>query len=259
MEGNLSNKYFVSRDGETWEDVTTKFNGVKVLAISGIDVKGDALNVYTAQWVDSQEEDYYLVGEKVIRSNVDLEMTFVCGTRYASNMVVDTQDAYDTFVDYICNDGDFYVKSAYDDKTAHVVCLKGVKITTQKLHRGINSYILATATLHTLDAPKKDVLPVDAKLYIGFNGSYISSEADILSLLNIQSYAKENPSGDYSIQCPSVHYLWICSTVGGITSVSSSGFEVPMNEGVVIGDYICYRSGNSIAEGLMNFTIEATT
>lgn len=154
MGGNLANKYFVSRDGVTWEDVTTKYDGVKVLAISGMNEKGEAVNVFTQQWVGSQEEDYQLVGDKVIRANVDLEMTFICGTRYASNANVDTQSVYDAFASYVCDNGDFYIKSAYNNKYAHVVCLKGVKITTQKLHRGTDSYIMATATLHCLDAPQ---------------------------------------------------------------------------------------------------------
>lgn len=154
MAGNLANKYFVSRDGVTWEDVTTKYDGVKVLAISGMNEKGEAVNVFTQQWVGSQEEDYQLIGDKVIRANVDLEMTFVCGTRYSSNANVDTQSVYDAFVSYVCDYGDFYIKTAYNDKIAHVVCLKGVKPTTQKLHRGVNSYIMATATLHCLDAPQ---------------------------------------------------------------------------------------------------------
>lgn len=116
--------------------------------------KGEAVNVFTQQWVGSQKEDYQLVGDKVIRANVDLEMTFVCGTRYSSNANVDTQQVYDSFSSYICDNGDFYIKTAYNDKIAHVVCLKGVKPTTQKLHRGVNSYIMATATLHCLDAPQ---------------------------------------------------------------------------------------------------------
>ena len=154
MGGDLTNKYFVSRDGIAWEDITTKYDGVKVLSISGMNEKGEAVNVFTQQWVGSQEEDYQLVGDKVIRANVDLEMTFVCGTRYASNANVDTQAVYDAFASYVCDYGDFYVKSSYNNKYAHVVCLKGVKITTQKLHRGTDSYIMATATLHCLDSSK---------------------------------------------------------------------------------------------------------
>ena len=104
--------------------------------------------------MNSQVEDYFLAGNGVVRSNIDLDMTFIVGTRYSANKNIDTQTVYDAFVAYVCDYGDFYIKSAYSDKYAHVVCLKGVKPTTEKLHRGNDSYIMATATLHTLDEPK---------------------------------------------------------------------------------------------------------
>lgn len=154
MDNNLKNKYFVRRSTTSaWEDVTTMFDGIKVLSISGFNEKGDAQNVYTAQWVNSQTEDYMLTGGSVVRANVDLTMTFVAGTRYSVNKNVNTQAVYDDFVNYICNNGDFYIRSAYTGKQAHVVCMKGVKPTDEKLHRGMSSYILATATLHLLGAP----------------------------------------------------------------------------------------------------------
>ena len=151
MAQNLSNKYFVKRTaGGSWEDVTTKFAGIKILSIDGMNELGDAQNVYTAQWVNSQVEDYHLTGGSVIRTNVDISVTFVAGQRYGA---ANTQSAHDAFVNYMCNQGDLYIKSTYTGKYAHVVCIKGYKPTTQKLHRGSNSYILGTITLHTLDKP----------------------------------------------------------------------------------------------------------
>lgn len=70
--------------------------------------------------------------------------------------VIDEQAVYDTFTNYICG-SDFYIKSLYTGKEAHVVCQKGVKISSQKLQRGDKSYILATAELHTLDVPQSIV------------------------------------------------------------------------------------------------------
>lgn len=151
MAQDLSNKYFVKRDmGDGWSDVTQLFDGVKILNVSGFNDVGESVNVFTQQWVDSQDEDYYLSGDEVIRKNNDLEVTFIAGTKYSENGDVDTQSAFDSFVEYICLHGDFYIKSAYSNKYAHVVCLNGVKQTTVKLHRGENSYILATATLHCI-------------------------------------------------------------------------------------------------------------
>ena len=155
MAQDLGNRYFIKRRfRDTWVDITTLFDGIKVLSITGMNEIGEAQNVFTQQWIDSQEEDYLLAGETVVRANVDLTMTFIAGTRYSSNGSVDTQMVYNSFVSYICDDGDFYIKSTYTGKSAHVVCLKGIKPTTERLHRGSSSYIIATATLHCLNQPE---------------------------------------------------------------------------------------------------------
>ena len=155
MAQDLGNRYFIKRRfSDTWVDITTLFDGIKVLSITGMNEIGEAQNVFTQQWIDSQEEDYLLAGETVVRANVDLTMTFIAGTRYSSNGSVDTQTVYNSFVSYICDDGDFYIKSTYTGKSAHVVCLKGIKPTTERLHRGLSSYIIATATLHCINQPE---------------------------------------------------------------------------------------------------------
>lgn len=162
MANKISDKYFIKlKEGDNWQDVTALVDGINILSVSGFNEKGEAQNIYTADWINSQVEDFMVTTKDedgkdvVVHANVDLTMTFIAGTRYSTNKDVDTQTAYDNFVDYICNNGDFYIRSLYAGKFAHVTCLKGVKIIDEKLHRGINSYIMASATLHTLDAPKK--------------------------------------------------------------------------------------------------------
>ena len=99
MAQNLENKYFIKRRfRDTWVDITTLFDGIKVLSVTGMNEIGEAQNVFTQQWIDSQEEDYLLAGETVVRANVDLTMTFIAGTRYSSNGSVDTQMVYNSFV-----------------------------------------------------------------------------------------------------------------------------------------------------------------
>lgn len=156
---NLTGKYFVKRTSSgTWEDVTTKWNGLKILSIDGFNEQGDAENVFTQKWINSQTEDMMITKQDgqgnpiIIRANVDLSVTFVVGRRYAST-TIDEETVYNSFVKYVCTDGDFYIKSAYVNKYVHVVCLKGFKPTTQMLQRGTKSYILATMTLHCLEAP----------------------------------------------------------------------------------------------------------
>lgn len=156
----LANKYFVSTNGTTWEDVTTKWNGVKILAIDGFNEKGDAINIYSEQWQTSQNEDFMVTSANgsVVRKNVDLTVTFIVSRRYASS-VIDEQSVYDSVVSYMCDNGYFYIKSAYTNKSAKVSCLKGFKPTAQKLQRGTASYILTTVTLHTLDVPSSTSVP----------------------------------------------------------------------------------------------------
>ena len=125
MAQDLGNRYFIKRRfSDTWVDITTLFDGIKVLSITGMNEIGEAQNVFTQQWIDSQEEDYLLAGETIVRANVDLTMTFIAGTRYSSNGSVDTQTVYNSFVSYVC------------------------------LHRGSSSYIIATATLHCINQPE---------------------------------------------------------------------------------------------------------
>lgn len=169
MSGNdLVNKYFVRKTSTAaWEDITTKFDGVKVLSIDGFNERGEAVNVYNNQWVNSQKEDFLVTttdgegNDVIVRENVDLSLTFIVSRRYA-NSAIDEQTTYDNIVSYLCDNGDFYIKSAYVNKQAHVICTKSFKPTTQKLHRAENSYILATIPLHCLEKPEQTGVIEDA-------------------------------------------------------------------------------------------------
>ena len=78
---DLSGKYFVRKSSSSaWEDITSKFSGVKILSVDGFNEIGDAQNVYTAKWVNSQTEDYHLSGGTIIRGNVDLSVTMHSST-----------------------------------------------------------------------------------------------------------------------------------------------------------------------------------
>ena len=156
---NLKNVYYIRKsESDNWEDITTKFAGCKVLAIDGFNERGEAVNIYNEQWIDSQQEDFLVAktdalgNPVVVRKNVDLELTFIVSRRYTDSNI-DEQAVYDSLVSFICDNGDFYIKSAYVNKQAHVVCVKSFKPTTQKLQRGEKSYILATVSLHCLDNP----------------------------------------------------------------------------------------------------------
>ena len=153
------NRFFVKNtQSGTFQDITTKFNGVAVLKLEGMLAKGEPVNIYTAQWIDSQQEDFMITtldgsnNPVIIRKNVDLELTFIVRQKYATG-TIDVQTVHDNFVDYITG-SDVWLKSSYvGNKYVHCVCLKDYKPTTVKRGRGDNSYIMGTITLHCLDAP----------------------------------------------------------------------------------------------------------
>ena len=154
-----SNRFFAKNtESGTFQDITTMFDGVAVLKLDGMLAKGEPVNVYTAQWIDSQQEDFMITtlddndNPVVIRKNVDLELTFIIRQKYATG-TIDVQTVHDNFVNYITG-SDVWLKSSYvGNKYVHCVCLKEYKPTTVKLGRGDNSYIMGTITLHCLDAP----------------------------------------------------------------------------------------------------------
>ena len=155
-----SNRFFAKNtESGTFQDITTMFDGVAVLKLDGMLAKGKPVNVYTAQWLSNQREDFLITtlddndNPIVIRENVDLELTFIVRQKYATG-TIDVQTVHDNFVDYITG-SDVWLKSSYvGNKYVHCVCLKDYKPTTVKLGRGDNSYMMGTITLHCLDAPQ---------------------------------------------------------------------------------------------------------
>ena len=155
-----SNRFFAKNtESGTFQDITTMFDGVAVLKLDGMLAKGEPVNVYTAQWLSNQKEDFLITtlddndNPVVVRKNVDLELTFIVRQKYAT-ATIDVQTVHDNFVDYITG-SDIWLKSSYvGNKYVHCVCLKEYKPTTVKLGRGDNSYIMGTITLHCLDAPQ---------------------------------------------------------------------------------------------------------
>lgn len=161
MAQDISNKYFVKRGSQEFATISQLFTGVRILKVDGFTSTGEAKNIYTESWVNSQTEDYMVTTKKevqgnmvdvVIRNNVDLEMTFIVGTKYGA---VDVRNAHDAFIAYM-TDGELYIKSEYVNRTMRCVCLKEYKPTTIKLQRGNNSYIMGTLVLHTLDSRAGD-------------------------------------------------------------------------------------------------------
>lgn len=156
--------YAKNTEAGTFADISSLFNGLHVLKMDGFNAKGKPVNIYTAQWIYDQGEDFMITKEDdssdttatVVRENVDIEITFIVHKKYATNPTssYNVLSVHDSFIDYMTNT-DVWLKSEYvSNKYVHCVCLKEYKPTTQKLERGDNSWIMGTLTLHTLDAPQ---------------------------------------------------------------------------------------------------------
>lgn len=151
--------YYVKNTASgTFQNIETLFDGVAILKMDGFLAKGKPVNIFTQQWIDSQQEDFMITtvvnnSPVVIRENVDIEITFIVKQKYASS-TINVQTVHDNFINYMTN-SDVWIKSGYvGNKYVHCVCLKDYKPTTIKLQRDTDkSYIIGTITLHTLDAP----------------------------------------------------------------------------------------------------------
>lgn len=155
----LTGVYFAKNTPNgTFQDITTLFDGVRVLQVSGVSAKGKAVNVYHEQWLDSEQEDFMITTNNgvIIRENVDIEITFLVHQRYATS-TIDVKTQHDLFVAFLTNT-DVWIKTAYQNNaTAHCVCLDGYEPTTMKLKRDNNAnYALGTIKLHCIDEIQHD-------------------------------------------------------------------------------------------------------
>lgn len=162
----LTHKYFV-KDNGNYVDICTKFNGVRVLKITGFNTLGKPVNVYTEQWVGSQQEDFMIATEvngtpKIIRENSKLTLTYIISRKYASglgaNTPYDVQAMNDSLVSFL-TDTDVWLASDYVGKQVHCYADGEVQEKTIKLKRGDSSYIIGEISFHALDKPAAFTTP----------------------------------------------------------------------------------------------------
>lgn len=177
MATKIEDSYLVKKGSDSYATIASLFNGVRILKIDGYLAKGKPINIYTAQWINSQTEDCIVTLKDsqtnapiVIRENVDLDITFIVSDRYFTpsqqTPTMDVRATHDSFVDYMTT-GELMLKSLYVNKEVRCICLKEYKPTTTKLKRAINAsynggqntitfgqnYIMGTISLHTLTSP----------------------------------------------------------------------------------------------------------
>lgn len=256
MNNSLNNKYFVKHGSESYTDICTKYDGVRILKVEGLFSQGEAVNVYNEQWTDTQEEDFMITtldndnNPIVIHKNQDIKIVFAVSNRYA-NGLIDVGLQHDAFVSYM-SQGEIWIKSIYSNKEAKCALLSSYTPNAVKLHRKYGTYILGELTMHVLDIPNVITDDVDGDLYIGLGDATISA---ISQLVDVDHYDNiDNPSGNYTYQIQSTGYVWICSQYL-LDSVTAGGYSVPITDVSIVGEYRCYRTQNRILPHTMQFKI----
>lgn len=156
---SLTNKYFIKNTAAgTFSDVATAYDGVRIVETSSLSKLGKSVNVFTAQWLNTQTEDFFITASdmgatNIIRENIDFTITFVVSQRYVNgNTPIDVSAQADAFIAYM-TDTDIWFASTYEGKQVHCVALQNAEPKTVKLHRGKDSFIVGEITLHTLEKP----------------------------------------------------------------------------------------------------------
>lgn len=266
---NLRNKYFIKQEDSGYIDICDAVDGVRVLKIDGFLSKGKPKNIYTASWVNSQQEDFAITtydegeGDYVVyNENTDIEVTFITGERYAKN-AIDVREAHDDFVNLF--ERPVYIKSSYVDKEVLCVRLSEYSPETIKLKRGANSsYILGKLTLHTLDAPKTNKTRILGNFNYGFGDETLTNIADVFALddLHAETFTSISKANIFDVECTRKGYLWVCAANNDMAAAFSwANFEIPMiSYGLISGsdELYCYRSANIINPHTMRFNVENT-
>lgn len=97
-----------------------------------------------------------------------------------------------------------------------------------------------------------EITPKKYTLYIGRGGMSITS---IDELNDLGEYRRDDINGDYAVNLSGVGYVWVC-VEREISHVKSSGYEVPMEEPLILNGVYCYRTSNALLPHEMKFTLQ---
>lgn len=145
-----------------------------------------------------------------------------------------------------------------DDGGSTWKSLTGSKTVTVSSSKSADQYqVRATKTKYEdASIAKSGAFTLNAKKFYYGAGDATLTAATIKTLVGGGSLEQDTMAGEYSINNPAGKYTWFCG-VGTLTSVTSSGFGVPMNSVVVVDGYNCYRSTSAVKEaGTNKFKVE---
>lgn len=147
---SITGRYFakISGTGE-FADLTSTFPGLTILSMDYFGKSGKAKNIYTASWVNSQEEDVN-IPDTVYYDNPDINISFI--VRDSTETYVDVLSVHDSFISFIKGNR-VTLKSLYSMRMADFVCLEEYAPTSAKLGRaqGYN-FMTGTIKMHRVGA-----------------------------------------------------------------------------------------------------------
>ena len=79
-------------------DIEQEFIGLRISKITGINSKGQPMNIFTRKWSDSSTMDVY-IPTTITYDFPEVEMTFLMTD--AGNILFDLRDEHDRFISYI--------------------------------------------------------------------------------------------------------------------------------------------------------------
>lgn len=119
----------------------------------------------------------------------------------------------------------------------------------------VNTFKL-TATAEGLTTSATATVEAVYPMYFGFSTDTTITDTNIITTTFTKQALKAYPNGDYTLTNDATKYMWLCiGSNKNISSVKSSGFDVPMQAPITVGNYKCYRSSNTIVAGSATITI----
>lgn len=143
MSDTLLNKYFVKKGTDAYADIMTKFNGVDILSVKGLNAQGAPMNIFTQRWVNSNAADVY-VPDTVYFDTNDVEISFIVWNKYDAS--VDVEAVHDSFIKYMTSNK-ITLKSLYNNLACELVCQDAYEPTLVVLKRSGLNYITGTLKL----------------------------------------------------------------------------------------------------------------
>lgn len=149
MSAAGENIYYIKTGEEAYADFTVKWKGLFILKVDKLGAQGEAKNIFTQSWINSNTLDVY-IPDKVYFESSDVEISFII--RDFPDKTVDVVNTHTDFITYMTTHK-VDIWSKYLNMENSYVCLTAYEPTTVHVMRekGTN-YILGTITLKKINS-----------------------------------------------------------------------------------------------------------